>query len=59
LSELFPSPHCPQVLTSPQGPSKIPIAKEGGADAALKMVEEFLDKEHPGLKKLISDPKEK
>src|SRR5271157_3570647 len=42
-----------------QGPSHTIIAKEGGPEAALKMAEEFLDKEHPGLKKIISDPKAK
>jgi hypothetical protein len=42
-----------------QGPSHILIAKEGGPEAALRLAEEFLDKEHPGLKKIISDPKAK
>jgi hypothetical protein len=40
-----------------QGPAHTVIAKEGGEEAALTVAEDFLDKEHPGLKKLVSDPK--
>lgn len=38
-----------------QEPSHTMIAKVDGPEAALKMAEEFLDKEHPGLKKIVSD----
>lgn len=42
-----------------QGPSHTIIAKEGGAEAALQLAEAFLDKEHLGLKKIVTDPKTK
>jgi hypothetical protein len=42
-----------------QGPSKILIAKQGGPEEAVKLAEEFLDKEHKGLKKIVSDAKQK
>ncbi len=42
-----------------QGPSHTVIAKVGGPEAALKLAEEFLGKEHPGLNRLVSDPKGK
>ncbi len=42
-----------------QGPSHTIIAKEGGPEAAIQQAEAFLDKEHPGLKKIVTDPKAK
>ena len=42
-----------------QGPSHTIIAKTGGPEAAIKLAEEFLDKEHPDLKKITTDPKAK
>jgi hypothetical protein len=36
------------------GPSHILVAAEGGPDAALTKAEEFLDRHHPGLKKIKS-----
>jgi hypothetical protein len=36
------------------GPSHIVVAKEGGPDAAMANAEEFLDRHHPGLKKIAS-----
>jgi hypothetical protein len=42
-----------------QGPSHMIIAKVGSPEAAIKQAEEFLTTEHPGLKKIVSDPKAK
>jgi hypothetical protein len=36
------------------GPSHIIVAKEGGPAAALASAEAFLDRHHPGLKKIAS-----
>jgi hypothetical protein len=36
------------------GPSHILVAREGGPAAALATAEEFLDRHHPGLKKIVS-----
>jgi hypothetical protein len=38
-----------------RGPSHTILAKEGGPEAALVETEKFLDKHHPGLRKIISD----
>jgi hypothetical protein len=35
-------------------PSHILVADEGGPAAALATAEEFLDRHHPGLKKIVS-----
>jgi hypothetical protein len=35
-------------------PSHIIVANEGGPPAALAKAEEFLDRHHPGLKKIVS-----
>ena len=40
-----------------QGASHTVFAKSGGAAAAIQEAEAFLDGQHPGLKKLISDQK--
>jgi hypothetical protein len=37
------------------GPTHTIFAKEGGPEAALVKVEEFLDEHHPGLKKIVND----
>jgi hypothetical protein len=37
------------------GSSQIIVAKEGGAEAALRAAEDVLDKTHPGLQKIISE----
>jgi len=37
------------------GPSHIVFAKEGGPETALAKAEEFLDRHHPGLRKIVSD----
>ncbi|HEX8200132.1 MAG TPA: hypothetical protein VF590_06565 [Isosphaeraceae bacterium] len=39
-----------------QGPSHTIVAPGGGAEAALCRAEEFLDSQHQGLKKIISQP---
>jgi hypothetical protein len=36
------------------GPSHVLVAKAGGPEAALATAEEFLDRHHPGLKKIVS-----
>ena len=37
------------------GPSHTIFVKEGGPATALAKAEEFLDRHHPGLRKIISD----
>jgi hypothetical protein len=37
------------------GPSHTIFTREGGPQAALVKVEEFLDEHHPGLRKITSD----
>lgn len=40
-----------------QGESLMVLAESGGPQGALKKAESLLDEEHPGLKKLVSDPR--
>jgi hypothetical protein len=40
-----------------QGPSHTLVAPDGGPEAALSRAEEFLDSQHRGLKKIISEKK--
>lgn len=39
-----------------RGPSHTMIAKASGPGEAIKRAEAFLDKEHLGLKKIVTDP---
>ncbi len=44
-------------LGTKPGPFQALVAREGGPEAALAKAEEFLDSQHPGLKKIISEEK--
>jgi hypothetical protein len=46
-----------RAMDTAQGPPHTVVAKRGGPEAALALAEEYLDNQHPGLRKIVGERK--